>query len=199
MIRVRGLTKSYGAQRVLAGLDLDLPEGLVTAVMGPNGVGKTTLARILLGLEEPDAGRVEGLDGLTRSAVFQEDRLCGQLTAAGNVVLVLERRTPVAAVHAELAAVGLDAEARAKPVRELSGGQRRRVAIARALVAEADLLVLDEPFKGLDAAGRDVVLTHVRERCAHRTTLFITHDPAEAARLGDRLVVLGRPDAAAAG
>ncbi|WP_372593403.1 ATP-binding cassette domain-containing protein [Actinotalea sp.] len=195
MIRLRGITKAYGGQHVLDGLDLDLPDGRVTAVMGPNGVGKTTLARILLGLETPDAGTIDGLAGLSCAAVFQEDRLCGQLTAAGNVALVLERRTPPSAVHAELAAVGLDAESRAKPVRELSGGQRRRVVIVRALAADADLLVLDEPFKGLDATGRDLVMAHVRARSAGRTTLFITHDPGEAEQLGDQLIHLDPPTA----
>ena len=197
MIRLRGVTKRYGDQLVLDGLDLELPEGRVTCVMGPNGAGKTTLARILLGLETPDGGQVDGLDGLSCAAVFQEDRLCGQLTAAGNVVLVLDRRVPVTRVHQELAAVGLDAESRAKPARELSGGQRRRVAIVRALVTEARLLVLDEPFKGLDSAGRDLVMAYVRERCAGRTTLLITHDASEAAWFGGSVVRLaGRePDA----
>ncbi len=198
MIRLRGVGKSYGDQRVLDGLDLELPDAQVTTVMGPNGVGKTTLARLLLGLTEPDVGEIHGLAGLSRAAVFQEDRLCGQLTASANVLLVLDRRTPVAEVEAELAAVGLDAESRAKPVRDLSGGQRRRVAIARALMTPAALLVLDEPFTGLDAAGRTLLREYVRDRCAHRTTLLITHDPDEARWFGDRLVRLARPGPAPA-
>lgn len=190
MINLRGVGKSFGQQVVLDGLDLDLPDAVVTTVMGPNGAGKTTLARLLLGLTSPDAGEIRGLTGLTRAAVFQEDRLCEQLTATANVLLVLDRHTTVAAVEAELDAVGLDADARAKPVRELSGGQRRRVAIVRALMARADLLVLDEPFKGLDTAGKDLVMAGVRDRCAHRTTLLITHDASEAAWFGGPLIQL---------
>lgn len=192
MISLRGVGKSYGTQVVLDGLDLDLPEARTTALMGPNGVGKTTIARVLLGLTRPDAGEILGLDGVSRAAVFQEDRLCSQLTASGNVLLVLDRHVPVGAVDDELEAVGLDAESRAKPVRDLSGGQRRRVAIVRALMADADLIVLDEPFKGLDAEGKTLVMTYVRDRCRRRTTLLITHDAAEADWFGTRPIELGR-------
>jgi len=193
MIRLRGVSKRYGAQVVLDGLDLDLPEARVTSVMGPNGAGKTTLARLLLGLAAPDAGTIDGLDGLSRAAVFQEDRLCDQLTATGNVLLVLDRHASVSAVEAELESVGLNAESRAKPVRELSGGQRRRVAIVRAVMTTADLLVMDEPFKGLDAAGRALLMAYVREGGSQRTTLLITHDPDEAGWFGNHVVTIRPP------
>ena len=193
MITLRGVTKRFGAQVVLDGLDLDLAEGGVTALMGPNGSGKTTLGRLLLGLAVPDGGVIHGLDGRRRAAVFQEDRLCEQLTAVGNVRLVLDRTTRRSAVVAELRRVGLDGESLAKPVRDLSGGQRRRVAIVRALMAEADLIVLDEPFKGLDAEARILLMEYARERCDGRTTLLITHDPAEAQWSGGRLVEFTRP------
>ena len=193
MITLRGVTKRFGDEVVLDGLDLDLAEGGVTALMGPNGSGKTTLGRLLLGLAVPDGGVIHGLDGRRRAAVFQEDRLCEQLTAVGNVRLVLDRTTRRSAVVAELRRVGLDGESLAKPVRDLSGGQRRRVAIVRALMAEADLIVLDEPFKGLDAEARILLMEYARERCDGRTTLLITHDPAEAQWSGGRLVEFTRP------
>lgn len=188
-IALRGVRKAYGEQVVLDGLDLDLPDGTVTALMGPNGSGKTTIGRILLGLTQPDAGTVTGLDGRRVAATFQEDRLCEQLTAEGNVRLVLDRAHGGEAV-AGLRAAGLDDDALAKPVRDLSGGQRRRVAIVRALVAPADVVVLDEPFKGLDSAARERLITLVRERCAGRTVLLITHDAAEAATLRATVVTL---------
>ena len=193
MITLRGVTKRFGDEVVLDGLDLDLAEGGVTALMGPNGSGKTTLGRLLLGLAVPDGGVIHGLDGRRRAAVFQEDRLCEQLTAVGNVRLVLDRTTRRSAVVAELRRVGLDGESLAKPVRDLSGGQRRRVAIVRALMAEADLIVLDEPFKGLDAEARILLMEYARERCDGRTALLITHDPAEAQWSGGRLVEFTRP------
>jgi NitT/TauT family transport system ATP-binding protein len=190
VIALRAVTQRFGDEVVLNGLDLDLVEGRVTALMGANGAGKTTVARLLLGLAVPDGGAVSGLEGLRRAAVFQEDRLCEQLTAVGNVRLVLDRAIRASAVVDELRRVGLDGETLVKPVRELSGGQRRRVAIVRALMADADLLVLDEPFKGLDSEAKTLVMSYVRDRCAGRTTLLITHDPAEAEWFGIRPIEL---------
>ncbi|MGV8979064.1 MAG: ATP-binding cassette domain-containing protein [Cellulomonas sp.] len=178
------MTRRFGDEVVLDGLDLDLDDRGITALMGANGAGKTTVARLLLGLAVPDGGAVSGLEGLRRAAVFQEDRLCDQLTAVGNVRLVLDRAVRASAVVDELRRVGLDGESLVKPVRDLSGGQRRRVAIVRALMAEADLVVLDEPFKGLDTEAKALVMAYVREGCAGRTTLLITHDRAEAEWFG---------------
>lgn len=190
MITVSGVTKRYGDQVVLEGLDLALPDGAATAVMGPNGCGKTTLGRLLLGLEAPDAGEVRGVAGRRRAAVFQEDRLCEHLDAVANVRLVRPRGAAATAAETELRALGLDEASLRKPVSALSGGQRRRVAIARALAADADLLVLDEPFTGLDAAARATVIPDVARRCAGRTVLLVTHDPAEAAAFGAAVVTL---------
>ena len=192
MIALHGVTKRFGEQVVLDAVDLELTDGGMTALMGSNGSGKTTLGRLLLGLETADEGAITGLDGRRRAAVFQEDRLCEQLTAVGNVRLVLDRGTPVGAVVDELRHVGLDDESLAKPVRELSGGQRRRVAIVRALMPEADLVVLDEPFTSLDTDAKAVVTAYVQDRCRGRTTLLITHDRADADGFGARVVELGR-------
>lgn len=182
-IVLRGVTRRFGDQAVLDGLDLTLRGGRVTALMGPNASGKTTAARLVLGLDGPDSGVVEGRDGLRCAAVFQEDRLCGHLSAVENLRLVL----PHADWHRvddELARVGLVGEARTKPVRDLSGGQRRRAAIARAMIVEAEFVVLDEPFTGIDVEAKPLVLDYVRDRAAGRTVLLITHDRAEARALG---------------
>ncbi len=188
-ITLRAVRKGFGDHLVIDGLGLVLEPGSVTALTGPNGVGKTTVARLLLGLESPDAGTVEGLHGLRRCAVFQEDRLCGHLDAVANVRLVLERERRDGAEQ-ELALVGLERDDASKPVRDLSGGQRRRVAIARAMAATSDLVVLDEPFTGLDAETKPAVMAYVRERIAGRTTVLITHDPSEVEFFGARIVRL---------
>ncbi|BDO43048.1 ATP-binding cassette domain-containing protein [Cellulomonas sp. NTE-D12] len=189
-IGLRGVTRRFGDHVVLDGLDLSLAPGGVTALMGPNGSGKTTVGRLLLGLDRPDGGAVEGVGGRPRSAVFQEDRLCPQLSAVDNVRLVLGRGADRGAVLEALAAVGLDDAAVHAPVRELSGGQRRRVAIVRAVLADAELVVLDEPFTGLDQAVKPVTMGWVRDRCAGRTVLLVTHDEREAAWFDARVVHL---------
>ncbi len=182
MIRVRGARVRYGAREVLDGVDLDVPYEGVVAVLGPNGSGKTTLGRLVLGLERASSGRVEGLDDVRRAAVFQEDRLVEHLSAVANVLLVLPRGAQRADVVVELRALGLPDDALDSPVRALSGGQRRRVALARGLLAPAELVVLDEPFTGLDNEGLATAREWVRAHCAGRAALLITHDPQDVAR-----------------
>ncbi len=193
MITFSSVTKAYGSLVVLRDLSLTLAPGTVTAVLGANGSGKTTLGRLLLGLEPPSSGTISGLAGLRGAAVFQDNRLAPHLTAVGNVRLVLPRSATRAFVEDELGAVGLADESLHKPVRALSGGQRRRVAIVRGVLAPSDVLVLDEPFTGLDTDAKARTLAWVRDRLDGRTTLLITHDPDEATFLGATVVRLPTP------
>ena len=181
-IVITGLCKSFEGKQVLRDFSAVLPAGAVTGLMAPSGAGKTTLLRILMGLERPDGGTISGLEGLRLSAVFQEDRLCDNLNPVSNLRLVTPSLTQGAAAAA-LAAVGLS-DCLRQPARELSGGMRRRVAILRALLARYDLLLLDEPFKGLDRETKAVVIADTRRRCAGRTVLLVTHDPGELDALG---------------
>ncbi len=184
MIRVEGLSKRFGDVNVLDDVSLELRDGGVTVLMGPSGSGKTTLAHILLGLIRPDAGSIRGLAGRTASAVFQEDRLCEDLSAVANVRLVLDRTVDALTVRAELAKVGIDAEASDRSVAELSGGQRRRVCLVRAMLADSDFVCLDEPFTGLDDEARELAMAFVRHKGRGRTLMLITHDPREADAFG---------------
>ena len=172
-IVIRGLCKAFDGKQVLRDFSAALPAGQVTGLMAPSGAGKTTLLRILMGLETPDRGTITGLEGL---------RLCENLNPVSNLRLVTLALSRTAAAEA-LAAVGLT-DCQRQPARELSGGMRRRVAILRALLAEYDLLFLDEPFKGLDQETKEIVMADTRRRCAGRTVLFVTHDPAELEALG---------------
>ena len=186
-----GLTKAYGDNLVLDGFTHAFPEGRVSCVLGRSGCGKTTLLRLIAGLETPDAGRVEGLPGEGLSMVFQEDRLPPQLSAADCLRCVM-KKTPdrEARIARALSALGIDPGSR-QPVREYSGGMRRRAALARALVVPAPLVLLDEPFKGLDADTRAAAVALARDMLAGRTALLVTHDEADVAAFAAEVLRLG--------
>ena len=170
-IRVEGLCKSYGGKAVLTGLSAVFRPG-VTAVAAPSGTGKTTLFRLLLGLEPPDTGTIRGAD-CRWAAVFQEDRLLEDLSAAANLRFALGE-VPGEAGEL-LARLGLE-HSDSRPLREWSGGMKRRLALARALLAPAEALALDEPFTGLDGESRARCLEQIRERGGGRPVLLATHD-----------------------
>ena len=162
--------------------DLDIREGETVAVMGESGSGKTTLAKLLLGLEKPDSGEITGLEGLRISVVFQEDRLLPWYSALDNVRAVLAKGKSSREEAQELLTEMELAEAANKPIRELSGGMQRRVAIARALAFGGDLLILDEPLKGLDEELKKRIVPRIKKRFS--TILLITHSEDEAALFG---------------
>ena len=185
-IVIENLTKSYGEKLVLPPFSCAIGEGEVVCLLGQSGCGKTTLLRLLLGLEMPTGGTVTGRPDRI-SAVFQEDRLCPAFSAVTNVSLALGRQASKAEIEALLTQLGLG-DALHKPVHELSGGMQRRVAIARSLLCPADLYLMDEPFKGLDEDTRRAVMDAVLARTKGKTLLVVTHDPEEAAYLGGRIV-----------
>ena len=187
-LKVENLTKRYGGRTVLDGVSFALRQG-VTCLMAPSGAGKTTLLRILLGLEKADGGRVTGLAGRRISAVFQEDRLLPGMDAEGNLRFVLGTAWDEGRAAALLGELGLAAVGE-KPVRDYSGGMQRRLALARALLIPFDLLLLDEPFAGLDRDNRDRAANCVRRHGAGRTVLAVTHDERDAAALGAEILRL---------
>ena len=186
-MNLQNVNKRYENRVVLSDLCLELPNGAFTALMGASGVGKTTLARILLGLEAPDTGVVTDVPE-RRAAVFQEDRLIPSLSAVQNVRLGKRGATRAEAVHL-LSALGLAADAD-KPAAALSGGMRRRVAIARALIADADFVLLDEPFSGLDEDTKNTVMAYVKHALFGKTVLLITHDEREARTFAENILYL---------
>jgi len=190
---IENVTKRYGQLTVLDGFSLPLDESGTTALMGPSGCGKTTLLRLIAGLESPDAGKIN-TGGRKISMVFQEDRLIPALSALGNVMVALPPGPGSKKLAMEtLAACGITSAAD-KPASELSGGMRRRVAIARAVAFGGDILILDEPFKGLDAETKEItaafVFSHLKPGA---TAILVTHDQAEAARWATRVISLGGP------
>ena len=158
-------------------------------MMGASGCGKTTLLRIISGLLPPDCGTVYGQEGTQFSAVFQEDRLCGNLTAAANVRLVCGEFRSAGEISEAFAAVGLSG-CENRLAGELSGGMKRRVALVRALLAEGGAVLLDEPFKGLDESTKRQAVEFSREMLRGRTAVLVTHDRTEAEALADEMIEL---------
>lgn len=186
-IRIDHLAKSFGTKAVLRDFCLTVNGPLV--LMGPSGGGKTTLLRILMGLEHADAGTVTGVGRV--AAVFQENRLCPQLTAIANITLP---GGDPARAEAELRALGFTGAELALPVARLSGGQMRRAALLRALLCPgADTLLLDEPFTGMDAGLVAQAAAAVVRLTAGRDAILVTHDAEAAALLGWPVVRLTPP------
>ena len=180
MLTIKHLTKQFGEKTLFRGLCLTVEGPAV--LWAPSGWGKTTLLRILMGLETPTAGRVRGVG--RAAAVFQEDRLCPQLTALQNVTLVLpgSEKQYKEQIESDFQQLGMDAAALALPAARLSGGQKRRTALLRALWAPSDTLLLDEPFTGMDPDTLAAAAALLRTRCGTEPVLLATHD-REAIRL----------------
>ena len=189
IIEIKNLSKSYGGTVVLDNLNLVLDSSQPICIMGQSGRGKTTLFNILLGLLKADSGEINGGENTKFSAVFQEDRLCEQLSALMNLAIVMEN--PDKDVLAEkLLRMGLVDDEIHRPVSQLSGGQKRRVAILRALVSDSDAVLMDEPFKGLDEETRLQVIEQVKENLNGRLLLVITHNEEDATALGAKIINL---------
>ena len=204
---LEGVSKTYGTAKrevvALDGINLEVNAGELLCVVGASGCGKSTLLNLIADLDRPTAGRIE-VRGRT-ALMFQEAALFPWLTAAGNIDLALrlrgvprsQRKDQVARL---LRTVHLEGFAAKRP-HELSGGMRQRVALARAFAQEAEILLMDEPFGALDAMTRDILHDELERLWSGRnlTVVFVTHNVREAARLGDRIVVLSsRPGRVAA-
>jgi ABC-type nitrate/sulfonate/bicarbonate transport system ATPase subunit len=168
-IRTVGLSKAFDGKTVLENVDAKITEGEICYLTEPSGSGKTTFLRLVAGLLKPDSGTIE-VNGRV-SMMFQEDRLCDHYSAIKNVELVLGSE----ALAAEALGRILPEDSLRKPCESLSGGMKRRVALCRAVESDSDILLLDEPFTGLDAATRANVENYIKDRAGERTILIVTH------------------------
>jgi iron(III) transport system ATP-binding protein len=206
-LSVTGVTKSFGTTRVLEGIDLNVPEHGLTAVLGPSGCGKTTLLRLIAGFADPDGGTIAFGDQVVFGAgrpvppqrrrvgfVPQEGALFPHLTVSANITFGLPRRQRAAGrrVAELLELVGLSPSLAGRYPHQLSGGQQQRVALARALAPRPSIVLLDEPFSSLDAALREGTRRAVAQalRAASATAVLVTHDQAEALSLADQVAVM---------
>jgi sulfate/thiosulfate transport system ATP-binding protein len=204
-IEARNITKRFGDFVALDDVSVEVPAGSLTALLGPSGGGKSTLLRIIAGLEAPDSGQIciedRDMTGVTPQErgvgfVFQHYAAFKHMTVRDNVAFGLTiRKRPKAEIAKRvdelLGLVQLSQFAKRYPS-ELSGGQRQRMALARALAVEPSVLLLDEPFGALDANVREELRAWLRR--LHEeisvTTLFVTHDQEEAMELADQIVVI---------
>ena len=211
LVRIRGLAFSHGGRRIFDGVDLDIPRGKVTAVMGPSGTGKTTLLKLIGGQLRPQAGKIE-VDGedvhalskgdlfrlRTRMGMlFQSGALLTDLTVFGNVAYPLREHTRLPEsmirklVLIKLEAVGLRGARDLKP-NELSGGMARRVALARAIALDPMMIMYDEPFTGQDPISMGVLVKLIRQLndASRLTSIVVSHDVADTTSIADYLYVI---------
>ncbi len=196
MITLSNVTVQFNDELLLSDFSLSFPELGNVCLFAPSGSGKTTILRLLSGLQKPDSGSVTGLENKKLAVLFQEDRLLPHLSALDNIKLVLPKeKQPLADLWLQRLGLGNDTH---KTPLQLSGGMQRRLAIARSLAygeaIHADVYLLDEPFRGLDEATLSHCLSIVKAATAHSLLILVTHRREEAEALCQSIVELnGRP------
>lgn len=190
-LKLDGITKTYGTRTVLRDLSLTLHPRECTVILGKSGCGKTTLLRLLAGLEAPDGGTVEKPAGLKLGMMFQEARLFPWLTCRENIALGLPAGTDPRETDHWLQLVQLTEAADQYPS-QLSGGMQQRASLARTLAMHSDLILMDEPFAALDYFTRSQLQQELRSMVEQLSmgVVLVTHNVDEALILGDRLLIL---------
>lgn len=194
---INGLHKAYGDLVLFSDFNLAFPEGQITCVLGPSGCGKTTLLNIIGGLTLPDSGLLSGFEDKTISYIFQDPRLLPWKTVEENIAFVLDQNLPEAErkriTNRFIRLVDLEGFADYYPTK-LSGGMRQRVSIARAFAYPSDIILMDEPLKGLDISLKLNLIKAFSKIWSNdrRTVIFVTHDVEETLLLGNEIFVLSR-------
>lgn len=188
-ITITDLYKTFGDNHVLKGVNLTLKDNSIYCLMGASGIGKTTLLRILMGLEQADSGSVTGIHKNNISSMFQEDRLIPTLSAVENVAIVIHGKINKQNIRNNLSTI-LPSDCLDKPIVSLSGGMKRRVALARAMTYPSELIILDEPFTGLDKDTKSEVIEYILKMRNNRTLLIATHGTDDACLLGADVIQL---------
>ncbi len=195
---IEHLNKKYNDILLYRDFSIGFTEGIITCILGPSGCGKTTLLNIIGRITLPDSGNLSGFEGKLMSYIFQDPRLLLWKTVRGNIEFVMDRgMTPDERKKESdrlLRLVELDTFADYYPSK-LSGGMRQRVSIARAFASHSDIILMDEPLKGLDFALKQNMIRSFSRiwKTDRRTVIFVTHDVDEAIMLGAEIIVMSRP------
>lgn len=198
-VALREVSVTFGEKKVLDHVNLELKKDAIYCIMGPSGCGKTALLRVCAGLQKTTGGTVassEEASGEEKPAgairygmTFQEDRLCLKCSAVTNVLLAADRKYSVEEIRTLLGEI-LQETALKQPAEQLSGGMKRRVAVARAVLSEAEILLLDEPFTGLDEENHERLLQWILKKREGRTLVITSHDETDAERLDAEVIRL---------
>lgn len=183
MIKFNNVTFSYASREVLKDFSLSIEEGERICLFAPSGYGKTTLLRLIMGLEQSDKGEITGLDGKKISVAFQEDRLLPHKTVKENITLFGDSH----GADEILEKIGLSSAATMYPS-QCSGGMARRAAIARAINRDADIYILDEPFNGIDKENIALTAEAIMSATRGKTFIMVSHDTAEAELLDAKVI-----------
>jgi NitT/TauT family transport system ATP-binding protein len=203
-LRLDNITHAYSGMDVLRGINLDITSGKIVCIVGPSGCGKSTLLRLIGGLERPTSGRIlqlgappdDSLNPLTY--VFQDFALLPWRSVEGNISLVLEdhgiKGTRADGIIRDVLARTKLSDFRQMLPKQLSGGMKQRVAIARALAVNPSVMLMDEPLSALDSQTRELLMDDLIQLWSRQpfTSVYVTHNLAEAVRLGHAIVVLSR-------
>ncbi|HEM48804.1 MAG TPA: ABC transporter ATP-binding protein [Caldithrix sp.] len=197
VLRIDDLNKKYGDISLFRDFSISFTEGIITCILGPSGCGKTTLLNIIGGITLPDSGILTGFDGKLLSYIFQDPRLLPWKTVKENIEFVMDRDMDPAECEKEsdrlIRLVGLEGFGTYYPSR-LSGGMRQRVSIARAFACHSDIILMDEPLKGLDIALKHNLIRSFSRiwKTDRRTVIFVSHDVDEALMLGEEIMVFSK-------
>lgn len=196
MINIKNVTKNYPPRKVINNFDLQFSEGSFTCILGPSGCGKSTLLKLIAGLEAPDSGRIDNIQNLRISYVFQDAALIPWLTVDENISLALNKNSSLTKLQKEekiletLKLVKLEGQKKTFP-HELSGGMKMRVSIARALINEPEVLLMDEPFSALDELVRFDLQEELWQLWKNKkmSIFFVTHAISEAVFLAEKILL----------